>query len=164
MSFSQLPVKPEEAEDVFAYKPLFRKTKKGHYAAMGPTQEGRYLTIVFALRKNGTGDNGMGHGQSRDQVLAETEGLIAEGEDRMKVKAVKRKISDEEYYDKRGILNEIIEEDVPISLDEALKRDIVAGKRKRKLRIIFRYGVHAAGSFNHISKRIRFAPFERRKP
>lgn len=45
-------VKPEEAEEVIAYKPIFRKTKKGHYVAMGPTQEGRYLTIVFALKKN----------------------------------------------------------------------------------------------------------------
>jgi len=47
-------VKPEEAEEVFADRPLYRKTKKDHYVAMGPTQEGRYLTIVFALKKNGT--------------------------------------------------------------------------------------------------------------
>jgi predicted DNA binding CopG/RHH family protein len=52
----------------------------------------------------------------------------------MKVKATRKKITDEEYYDKRGILGEIIEEDVAISLDEALRRDIVKGKRKRKLR------------------------------
>jgi uncharacterized protein len=45
-------VKPEEAEEVFAYRPIFRKTKKGHYVAMGPTQEGRYLTIVFAVKKS----------------------------------------------------------------------------------------------------------------
>ncbi len=45
-------VKPEEAEEVFANKLLYRKTKKGHYVAMGPTLEGRYLTIVFALKKN----------------------------------------------------------------------------------------------------------------
>ncbi len=57
-------VKPEEAEEVFAERPLFRKTKKGHYAAMGPTREGRYLTIVFALKKKrrSEGHNGMGHG------------------------------------------------------------------------------------------------------
>lgn len=46
-------VKPEEAEEVFASKPLYRKTKKSHYVAMGPTQEGRYLTVVFALKNNG---------------------------------------------------------------------------------------------------------------
>lgn len=47
-------IRPEEAEEVFAYKPLFRKTKKGHYVAMGPTLEGRYLTVVFSLKQNGT--------------------------------------------------------------------------------------------------------------
>lgn len=44
-------IKPDEAEDVFAVKPLFRKTKKGHYVAMGPTLDGRYLTIVFEFKK-----------------------------------------------------------------------------------------------------------------
>ncbi|MBI5056155.1 MAG: hypothetical protein HZB61_06035 [Nitrospirae bacterium] len=52
----------------------------------------------------------------------------------MKVRAAKKKITDEEYYDKRGVLGEIIEEDVAVSLDEALKRDIITRKRKRKLR------------------------------
>src|SRR3990172_2743339 len=51
----------------------------------------------------------------------------------MKVKAETRKVTDEEYYDKKGVLGEIIEEDVAISLDEALRRDIVTGKRRRKL-------------------------------
>lgn len=46
-------VKPEEAEAVFPCGPLYRKTKKGHYVAMGPRGEGRYLTVVFALKKNG---------------------------------------------------------------------------------------------------------------
>ncbi len=46
-------VKPEEAEEVFVASPLFRKTKKGHYAAMGPTLDGRYLTIVFELKNSG---------------------------------------------------------------------------------------------------------------
>jgi len=43
-------IKPGEAEEVFVLRPLFRKTKRGHYAAMGPTTEGRYLTIVFELK------------------------------------------------------------------------------------------------------------------
>ncbi len=42
-------------------------------------------------------------------------------------------MTDEEYCDKKGILGEIIEEDVPISLDEALERDIVKGRRRRRL-------------------------------
>jgi len=46
-------IRPEEAEEVFAIKPLFRRTKKGHYVAMGPNLEGRYLTIIFALKKDG---------------------------------------------------------------------------------------------------------------
>ena len=46
-------IKPEEAEEVFAVKPLFRKTKRGHYAAFGPTHKGRYLTIVFELKERG---------------------------------------------------------------------------------------------------------------
>lgn len=44
---------PEEAEDVFAASPLFRKTKRGHYSAMGPTLDGRYLAVVFELKKDG---------------------------------------------------------------------------------------------------------------
>lgn len=44
-------VEPGEAEEVFAIRPLFRKTKRGHYLAMGPTVEGRFLTIVFELKK-----------------------------------------------------------------------------------------------------------------
>jgi predicted DNA binding CopG/RHH family protein len=54
----------------------------------------------------------------------------------MKAKAVKKKVTDEEYYDKRGILGEIVEGEVALSLEDALKQDILAGKRKRKLRNI----------------------------
>ena len=46
-------ISPEEAEEVFAHRPFFRKTKKGHYAVFGPTSEGRYLTIVFELKQKG---------------------------------------------------------------------------------------------------------------
>lgn len=46
-------IQPEEAEEVFAAAPLFRKTKKGHYAALGPTLDGRFLTMVFELKQNG---------------------------------------------------------------------------------------------------------------
>ena len=44
---------PEEAEEVFASNPLFRRTKKGHYTAFGPTSDGRYLVIVFELKPKG---------------------------------------------------------------------------------------------------------------
>jgi hypothetical protein len=43
-------ITPEEAEEVFAHTPLFRRTKKKHYAAFGPTGAGRYLTVVFELK------------------------------------------------------------------------------------------------------------------
>lgn len=46
-------IKPEEAEEVFAAKPLFHKTKRGHYVAMGPTLDGRYITIVFEVKNKG---------------------------------------------------------------------------------------------------------------
>jgi len=51
----------------------------------------------------------------------------------MKGKAVKKRMTDVEYYDKKGILGEIIEGDIAISLDDALRRDIVTGKRRRTL-------------------------------
>ena len=46
-------IMPEDAEEVFAVRPLFRKTKRGHYLAMGPTIDGRHLTVVFELEKGG---------------------------------------------------------------------------------------------------------------
>jgi uncharacterized DUF497 family protein len=46
-------IEPSEAEEIFAVNPLFRKTKKGHYVAMGPTIDGRYLTLVFELKGKG---------------------------------------------------------------------------------------------------------------
>jgi len=41
---------PEEAEEVFALSPLFRKTKKGHYAVFGRTLSGRLLVVIFELK------------------------------------------------------------------------------------------------------------------
>jgi len=46
-------IQPAEAEEVFARSPLFRKTKRGHYAAMGPTFDGRYLVLTFEMRGKG---------------------------------------------------------------------------------------------------------------
>jgi uncharacterized DUF497 family protein len=47
-------IEPEEIEEVFANRPLFRRTKKGHYVAFGPTSVGRYLTIIFEWKGKGT--------------------------------------------------------------------------------------------------------------
>ena len=46
-------IEPVEAEEVFARDPLFRKTKRGHYAAMGPTSDGRYLVLIFEMKGQG---------------------------------------------------------------------------------------------------------------
>jgi hypothetical protein len=46
-------IEPQEVEEVFVNKPLFRRTKKRHYAAFGPTSAGRYLTIVFESKGKG---------------------------------------------------------------------------------------------------------------
>jgi ribosomal protein S3AE len=54
----------------------------------------------------------------------------------MSVKSTKKKMTEEEYYDKRGVLSEIVEGEVPLSLDDALRQDILSGKRRRKLQNI----------------------------
>ncbi len=46
-------IEPEEAEEVFAVSPLFRRTKRGHYAAFGPAQAGRLLVVVFEMKTGG---------------------------------------------------------------------------------------------------------------
>jgi len=43
-------IAPHEAEEVFARRPLFKRTRKGHYAAFGPTFAGRYLVIIFEVK------------------------------------------------------------------------------------------------------------------
>lgn len=43
-------ITPAEAEEVFALRPVFRKTKRGHYAVFGPTLAGRYLVVIFELK------------------------------------------------------------------------------------------------------------------
>ena len=59
---------PEEAEEVFVNNPLFRRTKKGHYAVFGPTSEGRYLTIVFELKPKGIARPITGWDMSRAEI------------------------------------------------------------------------------------------------
>ena len=46
-------IEPAEAEEVFAGKPLFRRTRKEHYTAMGPTFDGRYLVVIFEMKGKG---------------------------------------------------------------------------------------------------------------
>lgn len=44
-------VLPEEAEEIFLDKPVFRKTKDGKYLIYGHTLDGRYLFAVFAIKE-----------------------------------------------------------------------------------------------------------------
>ena len=46
-------IEPEEAEEVFALAPLYRRTKLGHYVAFGRAASGRLLVLVFAHRPGG---------------------------------------------------------------------------------------------------------------
>jgi len=46
-------IDPQEAEEVFARRPLFRKTKYGHYAVFGSARSGRLLVIIFELKRSG---------------------------------------------------------------------------------------------------------------
>jgi len=52
----------------------------------------------------------------------------------MKIDAIKKEATDEEYYNTHGVLGDIVDEDIDLTLDDALREDIIAGKRKRKLR------------------------------
>lgn len=52
----------------------------------------------------------------------------------MRTKKIKKELADEEYYDIHGILEDIVDEDIDISLDDTLREDIITGKRKRRLR------------------------------
>jgi hypothetical protein len=54
----------------------------------------------------------------------------------MKAKSAKNKVSDAEYYDKRGVLGDIEEGELALGLEDALRQDILLGNRKRKLRNI----------------------------
>jgi len=54
----------------------------------------------------------------------------------MKEKTIKKNLTNEEYYDAHGVTKDIVEQDVILSLDDALREDILTGKRKRNLRNI----------------------------
>jgi len=52
----------------------------------------------------------------------------------MKTKTIKKKVTYEEYYDSHGILKDIVDKDFDLSLEDALRKDILSGKRKRNLK------------------------------
>ena len=46
-------ITPDEAEEVFAEEPEFRRLRRKRYAALGPTASGRFLALVFKLNPRG---------------------------------------------------------------------------------------------------------------
>ncbi len=49
---------------------------------------------------------------------------------------IKKELNNKEHYETHGILGDIIDEDIELCLDDALKEDIITGKRRRKLQNI----------------------------
>jgi len=52
----------------------------------------------------------------------------------MSTKAKKEALTDQEYYDSHGVMKDIVDEDIDLSLDDVLRRDILTGKSHRNLR------------------------------
>ncbi len=61
-------IEPEEVEEVFVHQPLFRKTRKGHYVAFGPTGGGRYLVVISENKPKGIVRPITGWDMSRSEV------------------------------------------------------------------------------------------------
>jgi uncharacterized DUF497 family protein len=126
-------IDPEEAEEVFAVAPLFRKTKHGHYAVFGRADSGRLLVIVFEYKKGGAARVITGWDMSeaeRRHYLRKERGF------KMKKGGTQIREESAEYYDKHGILEEIEDKPVEFSLDTELRQQILEGKRMRHLQNI----------------------------
>lgn len=54
----------------------------------------------------------------------------------MKTKPPSENINEAEYYDKHGVLWEILDEPIEMSLETGLRESILSGKRKAKLKNI----------------------------
>jgi uncharacterized DUF497 family protein len=46
-------VSPDEVEEIFVDRPMFRKTKEKRYLNFGRTLDGQYLFVVFILMPKG---------------------------------------------------------------------------------------------------------------
>jgi hypothetical protein len=54
----------------------------------------------------------------------------------MRKKVLSKEGKDTAYYDKRGVIDEIVDEPIEVSLETGLRMDILSGKRKRRLKNI----------------------------
>jgi uncharacterized DUF497 family protein len=126
-------IEPEEAEEIFAISPVIRKTKRGHYAAFGPTVAGRLLVIVFENRGKSTvrviTGWDMDNAERRFYMKTKKGGSIRKRESMIRETAA-------EYYSKHGILSEIQSTTVEFTLNEELREQILKGKRLRRLQNI----------------------------
>jgi hypothetical protein len=51
-------------------------------------------------------------------------------------KAIPKEVGEAQYYDRHGVLKEMVDEPVEMSLKTELRRSIILGKRKKKLKNI----------------------------
>lgn len=68
----------------------------------------------------------------KDDIIRETK----EDEKKMKRKMASNELLEAKYYDKHGVLREIVDEPVEMSLDTELRRAILSDKRRRNLKNI----------------------------
>lgn len=126
-------IEPEEAEEVFAAVPLYRKTKQDHYAAFGRTDSGRLLVIVFEYKSGGVVRVITGW----DMNDSERSYYMRKGKGAEMKKGGTRIHEDiAEYYEKHGVLEEIEDEPVEFALEAELRSQILDGKRLRRLQNI----------------------------
>jgi len=51
-------------------------------------------------------------------------------------KIISKETKEASYYDKHGVIKDLLDEPVEMSLETRLKRDMLSGKRRRKLKSI----------------------------
>ena len=100
---------------------------------MGPTLDGRYLVLIFNMKRKGVARviTGWDMGDSEKRYYSKTK----EGEKKMK-KMVSTERVEAKYYDKHGVLKEMVDEPIEMSLDTELRRTIISGERRRHLKNI----------------------------
>jgi uncharacterized DUF497 family protein/predicted DNA binding CopG/RHH family protein len=126
-------IEPEKAEEVFAVAPIYRKTKRGHYAAFGRAASGRLLVIVFENKGGGVVRIITGW----DMDDAERRYYMRKGKGSVMKKGGTRIQEDPaEYYAKHGVLEEIEDKPIEFALDSELRKQIIEGKRLRRLQNI----------------------------
>ncbi len=126
-------IEPEEAEEVFAVHPVFRRTRHGHYAAFGRSLSGRLLVVVFEKKERGVAR--VITGWDMDESEKRYYRTMTKGQT-MKKGGGRIQEDPAEYYTTHRILGEIKDEPVEFALSEELRKQILEGKRRRRLQNI----------------------------